>query len=138
MNTMYEYEEIREAIDSYLMERFIYRRSLVRLTPDNIVTARRNSRIDLYLRIRRIESLFPPDCLIIARLGFSKERAGHGSHFVRFLAGIALKHDFKYIGLESVNEKSTYFARKLGFYSIDSFNYAISVKNLLLYFQDRR
>ena len=57
MNTMYEYEEIREAIDSYLMERFIYRRSLVRLTPDNIVTARRNSRIDLYLRIRRIKSL---------------------------------------------------------------------------------
>lgn len=82
---MCEYEEIREAIDSYLIKRFRYRRSFVWLTPDNIVTARRNSRIDLYLRIRRVKSLFPPDCLIIARLGFSKERAGHGSHFVAVL-----------------------------------------------------
>lgn len=136
MNTMCEYEEIREAIDSYLMERFRYRRSFVRLTPDNIVTTRRNSRIDLYLRIRRVKSLFPPDCLIIARLNFSKEHAGHGSHFVRFLAKIALKHDFKYIGLESTNEKSASFARKLDFYSIDGSNYAVSVEGLISYFQD--
>jgi len=137
MNTMCEYEEIREAIDNYLIKRFRYRRSLVWLTPDNIVTARRNSRIDLYLRIRRVKSLFPPDCLIIARLSFSKERAGHGSHFVRFLAEIALKHDFKYIGLESTNEKSASFARKLGFYSIDGSNYAISIECLISYFQNK-
>ncbi|WP_280746390.1 MULTISPECIES: GNAT family N-acetyltransferase [unclassified Parabacteroides] len=135
---MCEYEEIREAIDSYLMEQFRYRRSFVRLTPDNIVTTRRNSRIDLYLRIRRIESLFPPNCLIIARIGFQKERIGHGSHFVRFLAEIAIKYGFKYIGIESTNEKSSSFAKKLGFYSIDGLNYAISVKNLLSYFQDKR
>lgn len=138
MNTMCEYEEIREAIDSYLMKRFRYRRSLVYLTPDNIVTTRRNSRIDLYLRIRKVESLFPPDCLIIARISFQKERIGHGSHFVRFLAEIAVKYGFKYVGIESTNEKSSSFAKKLGFYSIDGFNYAISVKNLLSYFQDRR
>lgn len=137
MNTMCEYEEIREAIDSYLIKRFRYRRSLVWLTPDNIVTARRNSRIDLYLRIRRVKSLFPPDCLIIARLSFSKERVGHGSHFVWFLAEIALKHDFKYIGLESTNEKSASFARKLGFYSIDGSNYAISIESLISYFQNK-
>jgi hypothetical protein len=65
---MNEYEEIKEAIDIYLMKRFKYLLSLVSLTPDNIATTRRNSRIDLYLRIRRMESLFPPDCLIIARI----------------------------------------------------------------------
>lgn len=135
---MNEYEEIRKEIDIYLMKRFRYRRSLVYLTPDSIITTRRNSQIDLYLRIRKVESLFPPDCLIIARFGFSKERAGHGSHFVRFLAEIALKYGFKYIGLESTNEKSASFARKLGFYSIDDSNYAVSMKNLLSYFQDRR
>ena len=97
MNTMYEYEEIREAIDSYLMARFIYRRSLVRLTPDNIVTARRYSRIVLYLRIRRIESIFPSDCLIIARISFIKERIRYGSHLVRFLAETALKYGYKHI-----------------------------------------
>ncbi|MFV0537992.1 MAG: GNAT family N-acetyltransferase [Dysgonomonas sp.] len=126
------YEEIRKEIDSYLMKRFKYRVSLVYLTPDNIINTRRNSRIDLYLRIRKIESLFPPDCLIIARISFRKERIGHGTHFVWFLAGIALKYGLKHIGIESVNDKSRAFAEKLDFYSIDGSNFAISVENLLL------
>lgn len=130
---MNEYEEIRKEIDTYLMQRFRYRLSLVYLTPDNIIVTRRNSRVDLYLRIRRVESLFPPNCLIIARISFRKERIGNGAHFVRFLSGIALKYGFKYIGIESVNEKSRGFAEKLGFYSIDSFNYAISIENLISY-----
>jgi len=129
-----EYEEICKAIDIYLMKRFGYRRSLVYLTLDNIVTTRRNGRIDLYLRIRKVESLFPPDCLIIARIGFWKERIGHGSHFVRFLAEIALKHGYKHIGIESTNEKSASFARKLGFKSIDGSNYAVSVEKLISFF----
>lgn len=134
---MNEYEEIRKAIDAYLMKRFKYRLSLVRLTLDNIVTTRRNSRIDLYLRIRRIKSLFPPDCLIIARISFKKERIGHGSHFVRFLAEIALKYGYKHIGIESTNEKSCSFAQKLGFKSIDGSNYVIPIENLIDYFQDK-
>ena len=135
---MNEYEEIRNEINSYLMKRFKYRIPLVYLTPDNIIVTRRNKRVDLYLRIRRVENVFPPDCLIIARICFRKERTGHGSHFVCFLLGIALKYGFRHIGIESVNEKSSSFAKKLGFYSIDDSNYAVSVKNLLSYFQDRR
>lgn len=134
---MNEYEEIRKAIDIYLMKRFKYHLSLVRLTPDNIVTTRRNSRIDLYLRIRRIESIFPPDCLIIARISFKKERIGHGSHFVRFLAEIALKYGYRHIGLESTNDKSSSFARKLGFRSIDCSNYVIAVNSLINYFKEK-
>lgn len=131
---MIEYEELRADIDRYLMERFKYRKSLVRLTVDNIITTRRNSRVDLYLRIRRVESIFPHDCLIIARLGFSKERVGHGTHFLRFLTGIARKYDFNHIGIECANDKSGAFAKKLGFYSIDGENYAITVINLISYF----
>ncbi len=131
---MNEYEEICKAIDIYLMKRFKYRRSLVYLTPDSIVTTRRNSQIDLYLRIRRVESLFPPDCLIIARIGFQKERVGHGFHFVRFLAEIALKYGFEHIGIESTNDKSKAFAEKLGFQSIDGSNYAVSIEKLISYF----
>ena len=131
---MIEYEELRADIDRYLMERFKYRKSLVRLTADNIIATRRNSRVDLYLRIRRIESRFPPDCLIIARLGFSKERVGHGTHFVQFLTGVAKKYGFKYIGIECANDKSSALAKKLGFYSIDSENYAIATSNLISYF----
>lgn len=131
---MIEYEELRADIDRYLMERLKYRNSLVRLTVDNVITSRRNSRIDLYLRIRKVKSLFPPDCLIIARLGFSKERIGHGTHFLRFLTGLALKYGFRYIGIECANIKSGAFAKKLGFNSIDGENYSIIVDNLIYYF----
>ena len=131
---MIEYEELRADIDRYLMERFKYRKSLVRLTADNIIATRRNSRVDLYLRIRRIESRFPPDCLSIARFGFSKERVGHGTHFVQFLTGVAKKYGFNYIGIECANDKSSALAKKLGFYSIDSENYAIATSNLISYF----
>ena len=131
---MIEYEELRADIDCYLMERFKYRKSLVRLTVDNIITTRRNSRVDLYLRIRKVESRFPPDCLIIARFSFSKERIGHGAHFIRFLTEVARKYGFNYIGIECANNKSGAFAKKLGFYSIDSDNYAIAVSNIMSYF----
>ena len=131
---MIEYEELRADIDRYLMERFKYRRSLVYLTVDNVIATRRNSRIDLYLRIRKIQSLFPPDCLIIARLGFSKERIGHGTDFLRFLTEIALKYGFRYIGIECANTKSHVFANKLGFNSVDDENYSTTVNNLTSYF----
>jgi hypothetical protein len=126
---MNEYEEIRKEVDIYLMKRFKYRCPLVYLTPDNVITTRRNSRIDLYLRVRRKESLFPPDCLIIARISFKKERIGHGTHFVRHLTEIAIKYGYKYIGIESVNDKSKSFAEKLGFRSIDGSNYAVLIDN---------
>lgn len=131
---MIEYEELRADIDRYLMERFKYRRSLVYLIVDNVITTRRNSRIDLYLRIRKVQSRFPPDCLIVARLGFSKERIGHGTHFLRLLTEVARKYGFNHIGIECVNAKSRAFAQKLGFYSIDSENYTITVIKLISYF----
>lgn len=131
---MIEYEELRADIDRYLMDRFKYRKSLVWVTVDNVIATRRNSRVDLYLRIRKVESKFPPDCLIIARLGFSKERAGHGTHFLQFLTEVARKYGFNHIGIECANAKSSVFAKKLGFYSIDGENYTIAVSSLVDYF----
>ena len=131
---MIEYEDLRAEIDRYLMERFKYRKSLVFLTVDKIIATQRNSRVDLYLRIRKVESRFPPDCLIIARLGFSKERIGHGTHFIRFLTGIARKYGFNHIGIECANIKSSRLAEKLGFYCIDGENFAIAIAKLISYF----
>lgn len=67
---MTEYEKLRVDINGCLIDY----ESLVCLTVDKVIYTRRNSQIDLYLRIRRIESKFPPDCLVIVQLGFSKER----------------------------------------------------------------
>jgi hypothetical protein len=50
---------------------------------------------------------------------------------------MVVKYGLKYIGIESANVKSRVFAEKLGFYSIEGSNYAISEKNFLSYFQDR-
>jgi AraC-like DNA-binding protein len=82
-----------------------------------------------------VKSLFPPDCRIIARIGFSRECAGNRMYFVRFLSMIAVKYGFKHIGIESTNDKSRTFAKKLGFRSIDVSNYVVSVKELTEYFQ---
>lgn len=131
---MNEYEAIRQEIDNYLMDRLKHRLSLVYLTPDNIIATRKNSRVSLYLRIRKVESIFPPDCLIIARIGFSMERAGHGIHFVKFLIDIAVKYGFRYIGIESANEKSSSFAKKLGFHPVDGSNYVAFVEDLVFHF----
>ena len=131
---MIKYEELKAEIDRYLMKRFKYRKPLVCLTVDNVIDTRRNSRVDLYLRIRRIESKFPPDCLIIARLSFTKERIGHGTHLLRFLTEVAQRYGFNNIGIECANAKSIAFAKKLGFYSIDGENYAIAVSGLIDYF----
>ena len=54
---------------------------------------------------------------------------------MKFLAETALKYSFKHIGIESTNDKSGSFARKLGFQPIDGSNYAIAVNNLIDYFQ---
>lgn len=134
---MIEYEELRADIDRYLMERFKYRKSLVCLTVDNVIDTRRNSRVDLYLRIRRVESRFPPDCLIIARLSFTKERIGHGIHLLQLLTEVARKHGFNHIGIECANDKSSAFAKKLGFYFIDGENYTITIEKLISYFPIR-
>lgn len=131
---MIGYEQLRAEIDLYLMERFKYRKPLVSLTVDNVIITRRNSQIDLYLRIRRIESRFPPDSLIIARLSFRKERIGHGTQFIRFLTEVAHRYGFNHIGIECANTKSSAFAKKLGFHSIDGENYAVAITYLISYF----
>lgn len=133
---MNEYEKIREAIEIYLMKQFEYRRPLLYLTFDNVIASERNKDINLYLRLRRKESQFPSDCLIIARIGFCEERIGHGTDFIRLLTEIAVKYGFKHIGIEATNEKSSSLVEKLGFYSTDGSNYAVSVESLIAYFQD--
>ena len=61
---MIENEQLRADVNRYLMEWFKYRKSLVYLMVDNIITNRKNRQLDLDLRIRRIEIRFSPDCLI--------------------------------------------------------------------------
>lgn len=45
------------------------------------------------MRKLRTEEL-DDNCLIIARIDFTKERVGHGAHFIKFLAQIAVKYRY--------------------------------------------
>ena len=114
---MIEYEELKADIDCYLMERFKYRKLLVCPTEDNVFTIQRNSRVDLYLLIRRLKQI--SNCLTDYR---SKEQTRDETHFLQFLTEVVRKYDFNHIGIECANDKSCAFAKKLGFYSIDSKN----------------
>jgi hypothetical protein len=89
---------------------FKYCKSLVYLTVDSIIDTRRNSRVDLHLYIRSLKSQFRPDCLIIVRLSFSKERIGHALYLI--LTEIAHKYDSNHIGIEFTNAKSSAFAKR--------------------------
>ena len=60
---MIEYEELRTDTGCYLMERFKYYKSLVFLAKNNVISTRRNNRVDLY--IKRNKSQFLHDYLII-------------------------------------------------------------------------
>ncbi|KAA6333483.1 hypothetical protein EZS27_018109 [termite gut metagenome] len=62
-----------------------------------------------------VEGFWPASTIVIARLRFQQERIGHGSDFLQFIKKVAVKQRYKYIGLESTDEKSTIFALKHGF-----------------------
>lgn len=119
------------------MERFKYRNLFVYLTIENVITIRRYSRTELNLRIRKVESLFPPNFLVNARLGFSKERAGYGTQFFQFVTQVSRKNGLNHIGIECANSKSCMLTPKFGFYFIDSSNLSNSEYHKMICLSNR-
>ncbi|BES62694.1 hypothetical protein DCPSUM001_29380 [Dysgonomonas capnocytophagoides] len=69
--------------------------------------------------------------MIIARISFTKKRVSHGTHLLRFLTQIVIKYGYEHLGIQSTNNKSILFARKLGLKAIDGLTYVVSVKSLI-------
>lgn len=72
-------------------------------------------KFDLYLRFGRTWACEKSKSIVIARIGFEKQRAGHGTELLKVLTRVAHDYGYKYLAIESVNVSSSAFAGKLGF-----------------------
>lgn len=100
---MIEYEELRSDIDHYLIILFEYHK------------------VSIYLKLKD-KNVFS-SCLIFIRLSFSKKRIEYNMQFLWFLTMIALKYEFKHIGIECSNTKRSTFAKKIGSCSVNEKNH---------------
>lgn len=57
----------------------------------------------------------PRECLVLARIGFTKERAGHGRALVQRLVELAPQFGYRYLAIESANANASTFAERLDF-----------------------
>jgi GNAT superfamily N-acetyltransferase len=98
----------------YLAAQFGYKRNYVTLGLGATVNAR-TLKYDLYLRVTPPRGPWAAsDCLVIARIGFTPARKGHGRRFMAFLAECAERVGYSKIGIESTNEESEAFGAKFG------------------------
>lgn len=51
----------------------------------------------------------------MARIGFTKERAGHGRGLVQRMVELASHFDYRYLAIKSANANASAFVERLGF-----------------------
>lgn len=86
---------------------------------------------DIYIRFG--QTWIKPYCktIVIARIGFHKERVGYGTELLKKLTVFAVHFKYQFIAIECVNSNSSAFARHFGFipYENDK-NYIIATEKL--------
>lgn len=117
-----------EELNKYLLMNYKYKNPPATFNINTIHAVR--VKFSIYLRFNN--SRWRKDTLVIANLIFEEKQKGHGTNLLNFFINIASHHKIKQIGLESTNDNLKQFAKKLGFYKIDSNNYIISIKKLEL------
>ena len=137
-----ESEKILQAINEYLMAKFGYKTPPVYFSTSDVTISNhfKRKKINLHLRlIREGGGFWQSDTLVIARIGFRKERKGYGRDFLQFLSELASNNGFRFIGIENTNTASSQFAKKLGFTSHKNSerDYVVVVENLIDRFQKK-
>lgn len=123
-----------EDLNKYLMLRYKYKKSPARFNQFTISAYR--VQFDIYLRFNH--SYWGENTLVIARLGFKETQKDYGTDLLKFFINIADQHQIERIGLESTNDNSIQFAKKLGFSKIDARNYVITIKQLKLSMKNKK
>ncbi|WP_156485966.1 GNAT family N-acetyltransferase [Pseudomonas sp. ABFPK] len=71
---------------------------------------------DIYIRMFvKPNDYWPRECLVLARIGFTKERVGHARALVQRLMELAPQFGYRYLAIESANANASEFAERLGF-----------------------
>lgn len=119
-----EQNEISCLIQRFATEQFGYSRvsvsspQLIRKTPQpRINIAFRKSLIDLYLRFGKYPLADHEDkkCIIVARIGFKKQKHGYGTTLLKELCNFGEKFGYEYLEIECPNPDCQAFMKKLGF-----------------------
>lgn len=105
-------------LQAFILERFGYKPSYIKTRLHSLfgtVTAL-TKQYDLYIRLfGGPDDFWPRERLVLARIIFLEERAGHGRALMSLLIELAPLLGYRYIGIESTNPNSSAFALRLGF-----------------------
>lgn len=119
-----EQNEISCLVQTFARKQFGYSRvsvsspQLIRKTPQPRVNIAFNkSLIDLYLRFGKYPLADHGDkkCIIVARIGFKKQKNGHGTALLKELCIFGEKFGYEYLEIECPNPDCQAFMKKLGF-----------------------
>lgn len=108
------FEPFADEIDTFYRERFGYES---RCTHPSFPTISINrTAVHLYIRFRP-EGFWPSDSVVIASIGFGKQRRGHGRELLSKLVEMSDRYGFESIGIEQTGQSESIknFVRKFGF-----------------------
>lgn len=107
-------------LNEYILDRFSYKPRYVKqqLHSSFGTISALTRQYDIYIRMfGRPDDLWPRERLVLARIGFKEQKAGHGRSLVSRLVELAPAFGYRYIGIECANANSSAFAERLGFTS---------------------
>lgn len=107
----------------FLLKRFTYKPRYIqqRVTNSFGTISARTKQFDLYFRLfSQPDDICPRDCLVIARIGFKQQRAGHGRALIELLVELAPQFGYRFLAVECANANSSAFAERLGFSPYDN------------------
>jgi len=126
-----EREIVCRHLNRFLMRRFGLRTEPVWGTPFTDTLTCMRAAVDLYLRVIITgEHRWPDRTIVLARIGFRRQRVGHGTATVKVLRDVGRRLGFNYLGIECPNTASTAFGLKLGFRPYDSSNLLGSIADV--------
>lgn len=111
-------EELIPHIRQFILERFSYQPRYVkqRVWRTFGTVSALSKQFDLYFRLfAKPDAICPRECLVIARIGFMQQRAGHGRALVERLVELAPLFGYRHLAIECANENASAFAERLGF-----------------------
>lgn len=103
-----------DELNIYLMNKFRYKKPPARIMFGTINANRKL--FDLYFRFRPDYGIWQGgETLVIARMYFYNTDQRNGTNLLKFLVARADAYGIKRIGLETVNDRASAFARRYGF-----------------------
>jgi len=124
-----------ENFNQYLMKEHGYKYRPIRSDCVRTTVSASRKKFDIYVRLPYDKyKTWNNETLIIARMYFTKMRAGHGTSLLKFLLEQSKLYEYKYIGLEMTNDDSRAFAKRFNFKPFNGKDWIVSIEDLRISF----